>query len=132
MLGYVRMGYTGQKKRDYQRKWIAARRATWLEGKVCKECGRSDSLNVDHVDPTTKVDHRVWSWSLVRMTDELAKCQVLCAKCHCRKTAEVDELRPITQHGAAGMYESHKCRCELCREWKRRVNAQRKTRGWVK
>lgn len=44
-------------------------------------------MHVDHVDPATKLDHRVWSWAPDRMAAELVKCQVLCATHHRIKTA---------------------------------------------
>ena len=54
----------------------------------CVKCGcwDLDQLEVDHIDPNTKVSHRVWSWSKERRENELAKCQVLCRACHLTKT----------------------------------------------
>ena len=63
--------------REYKRRWAAARRAEWMAGKSCVQCGSTQSLEVDHIDPTLKVTHSVWSWSIPRRTVELAKCQVL-------------------------------------------------------
>lgn len=84
------MGYSDPvKKREYQNNWMRARRKKWLEEHgPCKECGSWDNLEVDHVDRSTKVDHKVWSWSLARMQAELAKCQVLCESCHKLKSKQ--------------------------------------------
>lgn len=36
----------------------------------------------------TKVTHRIWSWSAVRILEETAKCQVLCFTHHDQKRTE--------------------------------------------
>jgi 5-methylcytosine-specific restriction endonuclease McrA len=113
--------------RAYQRQWVAARRAAFFSGKTCATCGSTDKLELDHIDRTTKVDHKVWSWSEVRRSEELAKCQVLCRPCH--------EIKSIRDRG---LYEhnnhrySNGCRCDVCkeahaknnREWRRRRDAR--------
>lgn len=101
-----------EQKREYMRRWMAARRAAWLkEHGPCVECGSSEDLQVDHIDRTLKVSHKVWSWSEVRRNEELAKCQVLCWECHKKKT-NVDLER--FQHGTQNMYSKQHCRCSLC------------------
>lgn len=77
-------------QRKYQREWMAASRAIYLNDKVCALCGSDSNLNVHHVDPSEKIDHKVWSWSEARKTKELAKCVVLCQPCHTK------EHRPVT------------------------------------
>jgi hypothetical protein len=72
--------------REYQRIWIAARRAAFFAGKVCAKCGNSENLELDHIDPAVKVSAAIWSWSDERRAIELAKCQVLCHDCHLKKT----------------------------------------------
>lgn len=71
-------------QRRYQRKWKRNRRLSWLQGKTCATCGESDlsRLEVHHVDPDQKEDHNVWSWTPERAEAELAKCIVLCRRCH--------------------------------------------------
>lgn len=78
-----------RKQRAYQRRWYAERRAAWIaaQGGACGRCGRTCQLEVDHIDPTRKLSHRVWSWSDARRTAELANCQVLCRYCHDLKSA---------------------------------------------
>lgn len=81
--------------REYQRKWIARRRAEWFAANgPCARCGSWDDLRLDHVDPRQKVEHKVWSWSTTRRDAELAKCQVLCFPCHVVKTNE-DGSHPV-------------------------------------
>lgn len=94
---------------------MAARRAKWLaENGPCVKCGSMEQLEVDHIDRTKKVDHKVWSWTEVRRLEELAKCQVLCRECHKKKTA-VDMGYHQYKHGTRTMYNHGGCRCSLCR-----------------
>lgn len=84
------------KQKEYQRKWYARRRLDWLEKHgPCAVCASSENLEVDHVDPSTKTHHAIWSWSLARRLTELAKCQVLCIVCHFDKTVRENPNRPI-------------------------------------
>ncbi len=102
------------KQREYQLEWIRQRRIDWLrDNGPCVLCGSTEDLEVDHLDPALKVDHKVWSWSAERRRVELAKCRVLCAECH--KIKSNRELNRPLQHGTASAY-SRGCRCTVCRE----------------
>ena len=108
------MAYTNEQKRKYQREWCAKNRAAYLHGKACVHCGSAGPLEVDHIDPSQKVDHRIWTWSAARRNAELAKCQTLCVPCHKAKTKA---QRPIPEHGTVSRYSgAQKCRCDLCRK----------------
>lgn len=76
-----------QRHNEYTRKISAQRRADWFAGKACEECNSTEDLQLDHRDPKTKVDHRVWSWSKERRDSELAKCRPLCRPCHVEKSS---------------------------------------------
>lgn len=110
-------------QREYQRRWKAKRRADFFKDKACAKCGSSERLELDHVDPKLKVSHSIWSWSEPKRAAELAKCQVLCHSCHWQKTLL---SIPKTDHGRGSMYQRHKCRCDLCREWKRLDDKKRR------
>lgn len=90
------MGYVGEQKREYQKQWMSARRQAWIESHgPCQSCGSSENLEVDHKDPRTKQYEpaQIWSRKAEDREIELAKCQVLCAPCHKRKTLTEDSFR---------------------------------------
>jgi 5-methylcytosine-specific restriction endonuclease McrA len=74
-------------QRNYCRQWVAKRRADYFADKACVKCGSKDRLELDHIDPAEKTHHAIWTWSEERRLAEIAKCQVLCYKCHKEKTA---------------------------------------------
>lgn len=117
-----------EKKRKYQRKWIARRRQNYFLGKECSQCGSVSGLQIDHINPKDKITNSVWSWSEERRQKELAKCQILCEKCHLEKT--IKELSTAVHGGdGATLYRSG-CRCPLCREAQRkRIAAYRATKN---
>lgn len=95
------------KQRDYQRRWVADRKAAWLtENGPCIDCGARKGLQVDHAEAATKVTHRVWSWSKERRDAELAKCVVRCESCHRSKTRATGECVHGEQHGLAKLTEA--------------------------
>ena len=66
----------------------------YLANHGCETCGESDPvvLQFDHINKNEKVigiSHAVSSsYSLDAIKKEMAKCRVLCANCHMRRTAE--------------------------------------------
>ena len=92
---------TQEEQREYQRKWVARRRAEWFADKACVDCGSIEELQLDHVDPALKVSHSIWSWSKARRDAETAKCVVRCRPCHVIKTVSNGEKARGERHGAA-------------------------------
>ncbi len=100
--------------RKYQRSWVAKRRNEWIAANgPCALCGSWDRPEVDHIDPTQKKMEpaRVWGLSLAKRLEELAKCQVLCHKCHAKKSAlerhqfgRYDNMRVKAPDGMAWCY----------------------------
>lgn len=87
-------------QRKYMNEWIKRRRREWCtEHGPCIDCGSWDQLTVDHVDATTKVSHRIWSWAKARRDEELAKCVVRCWPCHQAKTTASGEKARGERHG---------------------------------
>jgi len=115
-------------QREYQRMWMAARRAAALDGKTCSFCGSGEQLEFHHFDRADKVDHKVWSWSSARRDAELSKCIVLCQACHrrrhqedrprfCRRGHELTEANTYWKPGKTTR------ECRTCRAERRRVPA---------
>ena len=97
-----------EKQRESRKSWyrsvVKKRRADWLKANgPCVQCGSLNDLEVDHIDPATKIHHGVWSWREDRRIAELAKCQVLCSKCHLKKTiAYRKEINPSAKRRKVG------------------------------
>ena len=108
-------------------KQLALREAWIAANGPCAICGSRERLEVDHEEPETKVSHRVWSWSQRRRDIELQKCQVLCSRCHKKKTRAWNNAKPI-QHGTDGAYTRRRCRCGACREAHRVAKAAYRNR----
>lgn len=121
------MPLTGNRNRQYQREWAAARRAAWFADKTCADCGSSDELELDHVDPQAKVSHRIWSWSAARREPELAKCEPRCHLCHLERTKEQARRRYCPQGhdtwedgGRDSRHHCKRCEREYMREYRKR------------
>ena len=116
LVGFRLMPYANPaKKLEYQREWYAARReeGVGLLGGKCIQCGATEDLEFDHIDPATKVTHRIWSWSWARINGELAKCQLLCVPCHFEKTL----IFISTSGGLCATRKNHHkkgCGCRSC------------------
>lgn len=92
-------------QREYQRNWIAKRRAQYLRGKNCTKCGSVNALEFHHKNPDNKITHRFWSWRKDRLEAELAKCEVLCARCHDQEHAALFNERQV-QRNSRGLFVS--------------------------
>jgi hypothetical protein len=77
----------------YHAKWNAKRRAEFFNDKHCVDCRSTERLELDHIDPTTKTDHKIWSWRKSRRDEEIRKCEVRCRRCHPRRTAAQNKAR---------------------------------------
>lgn len=99
-----------ERQREYQREWKARRRAMFTDGVVCGECG-GEPIDWHHRDPSTKIDHRIYSWSVPRIEAELANCVPLCRQCH----NAIHNPRGPIPHGTHSGYSHHGCRCTECR-----------------
>lgn len=104
-------------QREFQRVWRAERRATFFADKTCTRCQSTDQLELDHVDPNTKVYNpaRLWSMSDDNPAKiaELDKCQILCNTCHKEKTMKY-RTENRQGHGTVSCYVRG-CRLDPCR-----------------
>jgi len=88
----------------------------FLGGK-CNKCGSVEDLQFDHIDPKTKSFPigTMWSVSEERFWNELKKCQLLCRKCHIKKSIlEAGKKIAKGTHGTLSSYRY--CRCILCKD----------------
>lgn len=116
------------KRRYHERRAIALK---FLGGK-CAACASKTSLHVDHVDPhkkTMSFEH-MRSVGLPKFMKELKMCQLLCKRCHEKKTRIDLGHRPLGQHGTIATYRHRGCRCDLCvlasREYQRAWREKKK------
>ena len=91
--------------------------ATWILGDECIYCGTGKDLQFDHIDTSKKeftitLYIRWYPWDIIMR--ELAKCQLLCKKCHNCKTREENGA---ADHGGWSMYKYHGCRCNTCKDF---------------
>ena len=101
-------------RREYDRMRHARQRAILVDymGGKCAHCGSIDSLEFDHIDPSSK------SFSIMKhanrglefLIPELAKCQMLCVECH-----KVKSRAAITVPHGGGLMGKNGCRCDPCR-----------------
>lgn len=103
-------------------RWIR-RRAEAVEflGGKCIKCGTSESLEFDHIDPSTKTMTiaRASSRSAEFFMNEVKKCQLLCTNCHLDKTLSEKEVA----HGG-GLAGKKNCPCSLCKAKKAEYMAE--------
>lgn len=103
------------------------RRAEWIasKGGACERCGSSEHLQMHHRDKDQKESHAVWGWRKERRDAELAKCDLLCRKCHIEHHNQ-ERIR----HGICRFQTG--CRCEVCRaayrKFRRAVYRRQKAR----
>ena len=118
------MGYIDKnKKREYQRIWMAKRREDFFCDKICKHCGDSEDSQLHHLDPSKKVSHSIWGWSKKRQLPEIAKCIILCRGCHMK----VHGKKLGRTCGKLSTYK-YGCRCEKCKVVGSAHNKARKLR----
>ena len=78
-------------------------------GGKCVECGCTETLEFDHIDPSTKSFNIAAGYTKPKETllAEVAKCQLLCNKCHIEKTKKDSKFRPKSMLGGRPIKYSH-------------------------
>ena len=124
--------------RDYMAKRYHSKRKALIEelGGKCNSCGSKKDLHIDHKDSKKKTFRAadVHSVSDARVQEEKKNFQLLCGKCHKKKTHEEwDYSTPKPRCGTYWMYRRHGCRCDECKvaykdkmkEWREMSKAKR-------
>lgn len=110
------MSYNLEERVVVQMRHYERKRAWMIEllGGCCAKCQSLDQLEIDHIDPATKLFNvsKNYSRAKIYLLPELMKCQLLCAECHLIKTQTEDGHKAY--HGSVGMYRHRGCRCEEC------------------
>ena len=107
------------KRRAFDAKRYERRKAKAIAilGGACVKCGSRSGLEFDHIDPETKsfvITKRLsgGKWDLI--LKELAKCQLLCFKCHDEKSiVDLGKQDARSVHGTLSSYRY--CKCDLCK-----------------
>lgn len=141
LIQWSEMTKTQEQVRQTQYARITRLRQEWIDANgPCQECGSTERLEIDHIDPTTKDPdlqvRNMWYWNKVRREAELVKCQVLCVPCHDAKTLLQNrkEACPqghpytpeniVTFPGRPNTRECRTCRNEYNRNLRRRNRAR--------
>lgn len=109
----------------YFRERYQQRRQTAIAqlGGKCAECGATEELEFDHIDPAAK-SFNLWKRSGIteeRFQAELAKCQLLCPTHHKQKTLR--DRGQVSAKGTHGTLSSYRyCKCDECKAAKRASN----------
>lgn len=125
------MAYTEEQK-AYHRAYYQLRRQKIIDylGGSCVECGSTDDLHFDHVDPESKSFSLSRNLTLESILTEVNKCQILCRAHHEAKTAR--ENSGFT-HGTVYGWMKKKCPCGDCQVakwlWHDKRNEARRTTG---
>jgi len=105
--------------RNYLRERYRRRKTKAIEelGNKCTECDTTENLEFHHVDPSEK-DFTVTTgatFSEERWNAEVAKCILLCMKCHREKHSG-------PKHGTISSYRY--CKCDKCKAAKSKYNRE--------
>lgn len=124
------MPYKDKEKHNEYRRNVYHSRRKWainLLGGKCNNCGTTNSLEFDHVDPSEKNFHiarRLQNAKIEELQAELELCQLLCHDCHEEKNRKDNGE---AKHGSLAMYSHYKCRCPDCKEvWNKKSREYKK------
>jgi len=78
-------------------------------GGKCVECGITEALEFDHIDPSTKLFNIAAGYNKPKeiLLAEVEKCQLLCNKCHIEKSKRDNKFRPKTIAGGRPLKYKH-------------------------
>ena len=111
-----------EERKIYAREWVKKRRVEFFSDKKCSWCGSIEKLELHHLDPNKKIANAIWSWKKEKRSVEIAKCIILCKKCHHVYHAWL--LRRWV-HGLSNTYKKG-CRCDECRHAQYRGQKEKK------
>lgn len=87
---------SGKRSRSRNQQYVY----NYLRQNQCQDCGEDDIvvLEFDHLrDKSFNISYGIRAgYSLQRIKDEIAKCEVVCANCHKRRTASREGWLKVT------------------------------------
>src|SRR3990167_515315 len=111
-----------QVMKEFQRNWIALRKAAFFSDKKCckRKCRSKKELGLSMKNPlkNPRTVRTPWSLGEERFKDEIKKYRVYCGK-HLRKRwiANMKKVNPkVLNHGVYNSYAKKGCRCYRCKE----------------
>lgn len=123
------MGNSNEYMNEYMKRRYKQRKekAILLLGGKCLECGTTEDLQFDHINPDEKSFNisKMWSISEARFLKELSKCQLLCELHHLNKT-----LGEISVPHGGGLTGKRNCYCDLCKPLKQLYNREWRALNW--
>lgn len=98
-------------------------------GGMCKNCGSTELLEFDHINPSAKsfTIGASLEISKAKLKIELDKCQLLCTSCHLDKTI-AGRGQQRNAHPSLSAYVNNNCRCDDCRTFNREYYRERRAK----
>lgn len=91
--------------REYSKKYYHRKREELIKllGGKCKKCSSTENLHFDHIDPTNRGFKigKLLNYSKEKLMEEVQKCQLLCRKCHDKKSNNEGSYRKGRRIGSA-------------------------------
>lgn len=81
-------------------RWFSANLRILSRAQGCADCSTHDGkLNYHHIDPSTKRRNvsQMSQYQVESFVDEIAKCVVLCNRCHARRHAQMAQERDLKE-----------------------------------
>jgi 5-methylcytosine-specific restriction endonuclease McrA len=122
---------------DYMKRYMADRYERRMQearsflGGRCAICGSIETLEFDHIDPSSKsftIGSKAAGIAKDKFWNEVSKCQLLCRTCHELKSIK-DSGKQVAKgtHGTISSYRY--CRCSLCRAAKNELTKKHKIKA---
>lgn len=128
MIYYIMIKGTHEQIRIYMRNYMKIRYRKFMDkiieylGGKCVWCNSTKELQIDHKDKTTKlfnISTGIQKFSKEKIWKEVEKCQLLCRKCHRKKSVLSGDVQEA-KHGNYTMRFRRNCHCDLCTEYCRK------------
>lgn len=87
-------------------------------GGQCIACGNKEKLEFDHINSENRkfvITQKLLVYKFDKILEEIEKCQLLCHKCHMKKSMEQRGKKMAEgRHGTVSLYRY--CKCNKCKK----------------